>query len=178
MEHVGRISRLFRDVLEVEKLRAGAEPLRVGAVRARELVDVAVGRLGDAAGVRGVAVERRVEDVVPRCDKERVLRVLLHLLENALRASPNGGAVTVRVERLTPGSVVFSVTDRGPGIDPREWPFLFEAETAWKDPVRKGDGLGLSVCRAIVEAHGGRIWCESNLGEGTTFRFSLPVPTS
>jgi signal transduction histidine kinase len=178
-QHVGRISRLFRDVLEVERLRAGAERLSKRGVRAGELVEVALGRLGGEARQQGVILERRVvEDVTPQCDKERVLRVLLHLIENAVRASPRGSTVTVDVERREPGVVIFSVSDRGEGVDPREWPFLFDEATAWRDPLRKGEGLGLSVCRAIVEAHGGRIWCESRLGQGSTFRFSLPIPTS
>ena len=175
---VGRISRVFRDVLELEKLRTGAERLALSDVGTRELVGVALGRLADDARTRGVALEGRVDDLFPRCDRERVLRVLLHLLENALRASPRGAQVEVEVTAGGGGAVLFSVLDRGPGIDPREWPFLFDEAAAWTDPLRKGDGLGLSVCRAIVEAHGGRIWCESDLGAGTRFRFSIPPPAA
>jgi len=173
---VGRISRVFRDVLELEKLRAGSERLTLVVVDARELVDVALQRLEEHARGRGIALEGRVADLAPRCDRERVLRALLHLLENAVRASPSGEPVIVEVTAGAAGAVLFSVADRGAGIDPREWPFLFEEAAAWTDPLRKGEGLGLSVCRAIVEAHGGRIWCESSLGSGTRFRFSIPAP--
>ena len=163
---------MFRDVLEVEKLRTGAEPVAQRPVEADELVEAAVGRLHDDAAAQGVTLERIVAPhLMPHCDKERILKVLLHLIENAVRASPRGAPVVVEASARG-DAVLFSVTDRGAGIDPREWPYLFEE--AWRDPHRKGDGLGLSVCRAIVEAHGGRIWCESRLGQGTTFRFVLP----
>ena len=104
--------------------------------------------------------------------RERILKVLLNLLSNAVAVTPPGKRVFVTAEARG-NRIVLSVRDEGNGVDPRAWPFLFG--DGWKDPRRKGAGLGLSISRSIVQAHGGKIWCESALGAGSTFLFTLPV---
>ncbi|WP_394828516.1 sensor histidine kinase [Pendulispora albinea] len=169
---VGHVSRVFRDVYETERLSAGAIPLARRPESLRGLADVAFARLGKEATRRSLRLCNTVpEDVVAPCDPERILKVLLHLVANAISASAGGGQVTIDA-RVIDNGIVISVQDQGSGIDPRAWPYLFRE--GWKDPSRKGDGLGLTVSKAIVHAHGGKIWCESALGRGTTFRFTLP----
>jgi signal transduction histidine kinase len=108
-------------------------------------------------------------------DAERIKRVIANLLTNALKYSPPGSPVVVRIDRLG-GQQVVSVADQGPGIEAADIPHLFEKyfRTAAARGV-EGQGLGLYIARRIVEASGGRIWVESELGRGSTFCFSLPV---
>ncbi len=170
---VGHVSRLFREVYEAERLSAGAIRIVRQQESMRELVDRVIRGLREPALARSVRVENTVpDDMVAPCDPARIVKVLVHLVSNAIAASNLGGRVTLEAcadeER-----VVVSVRDEGPGIDPRTWPYLFHE--GWRDPNRKGEGLGLSVSKAIVRAHGGKIWCESALGRGTIIRFSLPT---
>lgn len=109
-------------------------------------------------------------------DPRRITQVLRNILDNAIKYSPQGGLVLVRGE-VRPDDVVISIADQGVGISPEDLIPLFEKYFRVKAPTGyhvAGTGLGLPNARAIVEAHGGRIWAESALGEGTTLYFSLP----
>lgn len=109
-------------------------------------------------------------------DPRRVKQVVRNILDNAIKYSPNGGLIVVRGE-VRPKDVVVSVADQGVGISPEDLIPLFEKYFRVKAPTGyhvAGTGLGLPVARAIVEAHGGRIWAESKVGQGTTLHFSLP----
>jgi signal transduction histidine kinase len=114
---------------------------------------------------------------IVEADPDRVSQVLRNLLDNAIKYSPNGGLIVVRAEAL-PGEVVVSVADQGLGIAPEHLNQLFDkffrAKTGLAQHV-VGSGLGLPICHAIVESHGGRIWAESTVGEGSTLYFTLPV---
>ena len=110
-------------------------------------------------------------------DGRRIREVIDNLLENAVKYSPEGTEVKVTVERQ-PAELLISVTDQGRGIPANELENVFNRmyrleQRLAKDPG--GLGLGLSLCKALVEAHGGRIWAESKLGRGSTFYFTLPV---
>ena len=107
-------------------------------------------------------------------DHGRLIQVLGNLLTNAIRLTPMGGEVVVRAE-LTGDAVTFSVSDTGPGILPEDVPFLFERFWQGRREDRGSAGLGLTIARGIVEGHGGRIWVESERGQGTTFSFTIPV---
>jgi K+-sensing histidine kinase KdpD len=109
-------------------------------------------------------------------DPRRIKQVIRNLLDNAIKYSPNGGLVVTRGQ-VRPTDVVVSVSDEGVGISPEDLIPLFEKYFRVKSPTGyhvAGTGLGLPVARAIVEAHGGRIWAESKVGQGTTLYFSLP----
>jgi signal transduction histidine kinase len=109
-----------------------------------------------------------------RADRQRILQVLSNLLGNALKVTPAGGNVRVTVERWG-GAARFGVADEGPGVPAEDVPHLFDR--FWKHETRgtKGTGLGLYIAREIVDAHGGRIWCDSEPGRGAAFYFTLPV---
>ena len=108
-------------------------------------------------------------------DPERLERILINLISNALKYSPPGTPVHLGAAPLE-RFVILSVRDAGPGIDPRDLPRLFERYFRAKDTRdREGVGLGLYISRILVEAHGGKIWAESRQGEGCTFHFTLPV---
>jgi two-component system phosphate regulon sensor histidine kinase PhoR len=116
-------------------------------------------------------------------DPNRLQQVILNLVNNAIRYSPNGGTITVRgtLETTAAGAPAFArveVHDQGVGIPPHELQRIFErfhrVDNELKKKVR-GSGLGLSICQAIVDGHGGRIWVESEVGVGSTFKFTLPL---
>jgi len=110
-------------------------------------------------------------------DPRRIGQVLLNLLDNALRYSPAGGTVTVRA-RQEEQVVQVDIADQGPGLEPEELSLVFErfyrADKA-RSRITGGAGLGLSIVRQLVEAHGGRVWAESGTAEGATFSFTLPL---
>jgi signal transduction histidine kinase len=102
-------------------------------------------------------------------------QVMMNLLGNAVKFSPDRGAVTVRVSEVD-DEIEVSVADSGPGIPPDEVPLLFERFSQAREGRRNqepGTGLGLLICRRVVEAHGGRIWVESQPGRGACFRFRI-----
>jgi signal transduction histidine kinase len=141
-------------------------------VRLPLLVDETIDAMRPAAAAKGVAVHARVaDDLAPvDADPERLQRVLFNLIQNAIRHTPADGSVTVFAEPFADRLEV-EVADTGPGIAPDVRDRVFE-------PFQRGDGrgdggagLGLAISRAIVEAHGGRIWLEP--GAGTRVRFSL-----
>jgi signal transduction histidine kinase len=108
-----------------------------------------------------------------RADRERLLQVLSNLLANAVKFTPPGGEITLRVEIETE-DVRVSVEDTGPGITPEDAQRVFDAFWRKEHGGRGGAGLGLAIARGIVERHGGRIWVESVVGRGSAFRFTLP----
>jgi signal transduction histidine kinase len=109
-----------------------------------------------------------------RADPFRVSQVLGNLLGNALKFTPTGGAVIFGAA-VDGGEVVFRVSDNGPGIPAEQTAHLFEQFWQARNDKR-GVGLGLTIAKGIVDAHGGRIWCESVVGSGSTFSFTLPSP--
>jgi signal transduction histidine kinase len=105
-----------------------------------------------------------------------VRQVVANLISNALRHAPDSGRVTVRAAEQA-GVVQISVADDGPGIAPADLPYVFDRFWQARKPLSDGadssSGLGLAIARELVRAHGGRIWVESRVGEGTTFYFTL-----
>jgi signal transduction histidine kinase len=105
-------------------------------------------------------------------DEGRVIQVLSNLVGNAVKFTPRGGVITIRADDA-PGGVRFSVSDTGVGMTPEQLSKLFGQFWQANPADRRGIGLGLSIAKGIVEAHGGRIWVESQPGAGTTFHFTL-----
>jgi signal transduction histidine kinase len=108
------------------------------------------------------------------CDRDRVLQILSNLIGNAFKFTPGTGAIAVRIERLD-GEVRFTVSDNGSGIPEEQFAHIWERFWQGRKTSEGGVGLGLSIAKGLVEAHGGRIWGESKVGVGTTFCFTLPL---
>ena len=181
------LGRLVDDLRELAladagQLRLSLQPTDVGAV-----LGAMVENLGLAAEGRGVALDTRVPDelVQVQADPDRLAQVLGNLLVNALHHTPPGGEITVTARQVD-NSVQISVADTGEGIAPQDLPHVFER--FWRaDPARAGaaqagdkgsarrSGLGLAVAQSLIEAQGGRIWAESELGRGSTFHFTVPM---
>lgn len=112
--------------------------------------------------------------IVVSFDYDRIVQVLSNLLGNAMKFTPHGGTVTLHVQQC-PHQVEFSLSNSGPGISPSDLPHIFERFWQIDNHARRGLGLGLYICKTIVEGHGGTITAESELGKGAMLRFALPV---
>ncbi len=169
-----RMARLIEDLVDFSGIQAGQVAIDCKPHKAEEILSATSDIFGTIARERGLSFEASwVPDLPPiRCDSERAVQVMSNLVANALKVTPRGGAIEIGAEPRSEG-VVFYVRDTGPGIEAEELPQLFERYWRSKHAQYKGAGLGLSIARGIVDAHGGRIWAESQLGQGTTFYFSL-----
>ena len=171
-----RMSAMLRDLVDSARLEAGQMGLNVSPVDLRQLVIGLKGQLAEPADAERIQVE--TPEDLPRvaADPDRLERILANLLSNALKYSPPGSPVVVAATAREDG-VVTSVSDQGPGIAPEELPRLFERYYRAREARERQEGLGLGlyIAKELVEAHGGRIWVESQVGEGSTFSFSLPV---
>jgi len=172
----GRMMRLVDDLLdfgsiEGRQLRVSLEP-----VPAKELIEEAVEAHTAMVEEHGIHLASSVEPNLPRvaCDRDRVFQVLANLIGNAVKFSPAGATITVSAKR-DENTVLFSVADEGVGIDEAELPHVFDLYWRGRDSTAKGRGLGLSIVKGIVEAHGGSVGLRSIKGRGSTFFFRLPV---
>jgi signal transduction histidine kinase len=174
--YVARMNRLVGDLLDVVSIEAGklhVEPAHHDAVRLlRETVEA----FQPTAAAKGIALTAAVAkgSLLAEFDHERVLQVLANLVSNALKFTATGGTIAIEVAPYD-GRVRFAVVDTGVGIPAARLGAVFER--FWQsDPMaRQGLGLGLFISRYIVEAHGGRIWVESEPGKGSAFYFTLPA---
>ena len=174
--HVAVLSDLIDDLFELSRIEAGDISWTMRRVELGDLIGDTVAAFRTSAEERGVhlAAELPDDDVVAEADAEKVQRVLYNLIQNAIRHTPADGSVTVRAKG-GPSEVEVEVADSGEGIPAAEGERVFEAFYRG-DSARDGDGagLGLAISRAIVEAHGGRIWLE-DAHPGTRVRFTLPA---
>ena len=132
----------------------------------------------ERASRRGIVLGRAIDEHLGtiRADERKVKQVLLNLLSNALKFTPEGGQIDVRAA-MNEGMAEISVTDTGVGIAPKDQEAIFEEfrQVGTADKKVEGTGLGLTLCRKFVELRGGRIWVKSEIGVGSTFTFTLPV---
>ena len=174
-----RLGRLVDQLLDLARLESGELPLERRPVPLHLLVREVLSEIEVTGADRGVRFEDRVPDDLPPllADPERVHQVLYNLLDNAARFTPAGGRVSVEAHRVN-GVCEVSVADTGAGIAAEHLPRLFErfyrADAARSRGVG-GTGIGLAIARSVVEAHGGRIRAESEVGKGSVFTFELPV---
>ncbi len=169
------MDRLVRDLLDAASIDAGRLALDRRDLDAAVLVAAANESFQQQAALKGLQLHCSAGDVPPlNADQPRILQAVGNLLTNAIRLTATGGRVELRVERAG-DEVVLTVSDSGPGISREDIPHLFERFWQAQRGHRGGAGLGLAITKGIVEAHGGRIWVESVLGEGSAFRFTLPL---
>jgi signal transduction histidine kinase len=173
------LSRLIDDLRILALADAGKLHLRKDAVNLGSFLKGVVEAYQPQAKEQGIALALETSSGLPtvQADRDRLAQVMGNLLSNSLQYVPEGGHVRVEADRKD-REVVVAVKDDGPGVSPEDLPRLFER--FWRaDRARRqatgGSGLGLSIARTIVEAHGGRIWAEETRGGGLTVRFSLPV---
>ena len=169
---------LINDILDLSKIEAGRMDLEATDFHLPSAIDDALLLMRERAGRRGLSLERHVDERLGevRADQRKVKQVLLNLLSNAVKFTPEGGRIDVRAA-LVDGSVEISVTDTGIGIAPEDQEVVFEEfrQVGKSDKKAEGTGLGLALCRKFVELHGGRIWVKSQVGQGSTFAFTIPL---
>ncbi len=177
---IDRITELLNRLMQVSRMEAGVLDITIRPLDPMPLIASIVHRLTPAAEAKGVAIHTRVDAVLPRVmgDSDHLKQVLLNLLGNAIKFAPPGSEVIVQAVPDDQGcNVIFSITDNGYGIPQQEHSLVFQKyyrASGIKDEA-DGVGLGLSISKLIVEAHGGYIWVQSRVGEGSTFGFTLPT---
>jgi signal transduction histidine kinase len=174
--------RMVNDILDISKSEAGRLSLELSDVSAEEIVNIACALVGQMAAEAGLGIKASVAADVPifRGDKEKIRRVLVNLISNAVQHTPRNGEITVSVHRDSEAKlIIFEVADTGMGIPKEAFGKIFEKFNQSK--IRKtgklSTGLGLPFCKMAAEAHGGHISVESELGRGTIFRFEIPDPS-
>jgi NtrC-family two-component system sensor histidine kinase KinB len=171
-----RLDKLVKDLLELSKIESGEGVPQLAPVPARELVLDAVEPLRRRIDAKGLALRVDIPEGLPpmAADRGKVERVITNLVTNAIRATDAGGAIDIAVARRA-GFVAISVRDTGRGIPHDYLARVFEPFVQVPNASAGGAGLGLSISRRIVQAHGGQITVRSEPGQGTTFTFTLPV---
>lgn len=171
-------TRLTHDLHDLARLESGTVALQKEPNSTGSLVEEAVELHRPLAEEKGVRLETDVSDgsIQALVDSTRILQVFANLLENAIRHTEPGGLVALRAQRAIDGGrgIRFEVEDSGSGIPPERAPHLFGALAAQGPWGGDGTGLGLTIARAIVEAHGGALWVERSGEDGTTLAFTLP----
>jgi signal transduction histidine kinase len=173
---VDRLSRIVTDLLDATRIEAGRLQLDVQHFDLREIVRDVVGLYTPTSTSHDIRVDAPREPVWVDADPVRIEQVLANLVSNAVKFSPKGGRIDVRL-RHDPEEVRLEVGDRGIGIAPAALETIFLPFHRTAPDIAPGTGLGLSVVRHIVEAHAGRIEVLSELGRGSTFRVRLPAPS-
>jgi two-component system, OmpR family, phosphate regulon sensor histidine kinase PhoR len=180
-DHATRLARLTEDLLELSRIEAGELKLEFQPVSVQQLVDSCVETVSLKAGAKQLDLKVAVSENLPdvRGDANRLQEVLQNLLDNAVQYTSPGGTIEVTAANGN-HQIVFTVADTGIGIPQAEQSRIFERfyrVDAARSREAGGTGLGLSIARHIVEVHGGRIWVESTVGEGSRFHFSVPTAT-
>ena len=172
-----RMERLVRDMLEVGRLDSGRTlPIDARCVDLAPILREACEAQAAVAASGGLVIECEVPEMLPavKVDCDRVQQVVCNLVGNAMKFTPSGGRITV-FARAGDEEVEVAVKDTGAGMSEEDLEKIFEPYWQAQRTASLGAGLGLKIAKGIVEAHGGRIWVESAVGEGTTFHFTLPV---
>jgi signal transduction histidine kinase len=170
-----RVNRLVGDLLDVASIEAGRLAVTPERHDATPLVRETLDAFQPLAAERGIRLDSEIArgSLLAKFDQGRVQQVLANLVSNAIKFTPTGGRILLRVEPIG-DEVRFSVRDTGPGIPPAHAEAVFRRFWQVTPGDARGLGLGLYISRCVVEAHGGRIWVESQPGEGSTFFFTLP----
>jgi signal transduction histidine kinase len=172
---VGRLIRLVTDLLDVSKIEAGKMELKREKVIIRPLLDEIIAGFQTEISQKQLNFKKEVADDVDFvwADRDRVIEVIVNLLSNAMKYTPSGGEIGVKVDRFS-GDARFEIFDNGPGIASQDIARLFDKFERVTRGTQEGTGLGLAIAKDIVKLHRGKIWVESELGKGSRFIFILP----
>ena len=173
-----RLTSLINDVLDLAKIEAGKMQWSQENVSLEEVAERAIAATTSLFDQKSLVLVKDIEDQIPEVigDKDKLIQVIVNLISNSVKFTPEG-TVTCKIYRYE-DEVRVSISDTGIGIAPKDHAAVFEQFKQVGDTLTdkpKGTGLGLPICKEIVEHHGGRIWLESELGKGSTFIFALPL---
>lgn len=170
------LERLVSDLLDLSRVQWGNLDLQLSGFFLADVLTECVNSIQASAEQHTIFLDIAIQDTSIVADRERIAQAIGNVLDNAVKYSPQGGQITVRLGKLD-GDYLISVTDQGIGINPEYLDHLFERFYRVRNAASNqfaGIGLGLYVTRAIIERHGGRIWVTNNQGIGSTFTFTLP----
>ncbi len=174
---------MINDLLDISKMEAGGMDLNYVPVNAHELIEISIHQLKALLADCALSLQHTIAPDLPKfwCDASKISRVLVNLLGNAIKFSPRESIITIEAKRGKgehENTIQFSVSDIGEGIPHEAFGRIFEkfGQVESRKAGRKmSTGLGLTFCKMTIEAHGGKIWLESELGEGSTFYFTVPL---
>jgi two-component system sensor histidine kinase GlrK len=177
-EESNRLISVVNSLLDLSKMEAGMMAYDFEITHVEPLIKRAIAEITPLVEAKGIRLENEMDGSLPplRMDPERILQVLRNLLGNAVKFTPKGGSVRVAAKPAD-GKLAISVKDSGPGIPAESLSSIFEKfnQGSRQAPhARQGTGLGLAIANSIISSHGGKIWAESELGQGSTFIFVLP----
>src|SRR5215471_797726 len=170
--------RLISDLLDFSKIQSGTFSVEPYAGTVESIIRPIIEAMKTLADARRQTIECHMASDLPEvaADGHRVGQVVSNLLSNAVKFTRRGGTIVVSA-RLRDNTIVVSVSDEGPGIRQEDLSKVFDRFWQARETRRLGSGLGLSIAKGIVDAHGGKIWVESQLGKGSSFSFTLPLAT-
>jgi len=171
-----RMNRLIQDLLDITSIDAGHLSIERTGVVVRQVMSDLLDTQQPLAASRSLELRRDATaiDLEIWADRERLFQVLENLVGNAIKFTPAGGTITVGARRQGVNALLW-VSDTGAGIEASDLSHLFDRFWQVKKSARRGAGLGLAIVKGLVESHGGRIWVESVLGQGSTFYFTIPI---
>ena len=174
-EEADHLASLIDDLLDASRLQAGALALDLAEIPLPPLLERLAERFRTQSNSHAFTTDVPSDLPVVRADEQRLTQVVTNLLSNAVKYSPPGSEIHLRAQ-AKPAEVVVCVSDRGSGIDPADAPHIFDRFFRSRDVARntKGAGLGLYLAKAIIEAHGGRIWVDPRIRQGARLCFSVP----
>lgn len=177
--NIERLTRMINDLLDLSRIESGRMELQRTAVNVGSLAREVVELFQGIAREQSITLQAHIDDSLPltQGDRDKLIQVITNLVSNALKFTDAEGSVTITVIRLEDGWLQTCVADTGCGISPEEQGLLFEPFIRTRSSQSKspGAGLGLAISKSLIELHGGRIWLESILGEGSRFCFTLPI---
>ncbi len=176
-EEADKLNMLIENLLDATRLQLGTFKLNFGDVALDRVAERLVEKFRTQVTIHTIETDFPPDFPTVQGDEQRLEQVLSNLLSNAIKYSPNGGRIQIKGQ-VSEDSVQISVSDEGIGLSPEQKELIFERFYRVDNALTRetqGVGLGLYIVRSIVEAHGGRIWVESEPGKGTTFTFSLPL---
>jgi signal transduction histidine kinase len=171
-----RMNRLIQDLLDAARIDGGRLAVSLRCENTAVVASETYEAFREIAARKNITIECDVARDLPQSniDRDRIVQVLSNLLNNAVKFTPPYGRITLRASRTEPGGCRFDVADTGPGIAADQLPHVFNRFWQATRTAHMGSGLGLTIAKGIIDAHGGRIWVESRVGEGSTFSFELP----
>ena len=178
MTTLDRALNLVNDLLDISKIESGKLEVNKDDIDIVEILDISIKSLRPMADIARISIEREAEPDIPRIkgDRELLIRVMINMIGNAVKYTSQGG--NVRVTTLTTEfGVKVSVIDKGPGIPEEKLSTIFDRYVQLgreTENMKRGTGLGLTICKQIVDAHGGRIRAENAVGGGSIFILELP----
>ena len=176
-EQSQHLNSLIDNLLDMSRLEAGQFSIEKGLTSVQDIIHAAIGSFYGLSTEKGVPITEVIPSTLPdiEADARRIKQVMVNLLSNAIKFSDPGSPVTVKAAAKD-GKLLIRIIDQGPGIPREALPHLFSRfHQAGRASKIGGTGLGLHISKQIIEAHGGRIWTKTKLGQGSTFSFTLPL---